>query len=555
MKAIFSLTVLFSLILFSCATKQKVDIIVHHGVVYTVDSNFSMAEAFAVKDGKFVAIGTNKDILDRYTAVKMIDAGGKAVYPGFIDAHCHFYSYGKTRTEADLIGCRSFKEMVDRVVAYSKTNKAPWIVGRGWDQNLWPGKEFPVKDTLDVLFPNTPIYLSRVDGHAALVNQKALDLAGINGKTKIEGGEVIKELYFPDYVKGLDRLKWSQITLIPTGVLIDNAADKVKSIIPPQNKDQIRQALLKAQEDCFHVGLTTVDDAGLDKNIIDIIDEMQKSGELKMRIYAMANPTEENFKAYLDKGPYKTDRLHVCSFKFYADGALGSRGACLLQPYNDKPEGQGFLLQKPEYYKQMARKLANSKFQMNTHCIGDSANRFILDTYGEVLGTKNDRRWRIEHAQIVNRNDFYKFGKYHILPSMQPTHATSDMYWAMDRIGSERLKGGYALKDLMKENGLIPTGSDFPVESINPLYGFYAAVARQDSVGFPDGGFQPENALTRQEALKGMTIWAAYSNFEEKEKGSIEPGKFADFVILDRDIMKIPIRGTQNVKVVYNSME
>jgi len=522
-------------VLLSCSQKQKVDIIVHHGIVYTVDSSFKVVEAFAIKDGKFVAVGTNEDILNHYSATKMIDAGGKAVFPGLIDAHCHFYAYGKMKTEADLVGCQSFKEMVDRLVVYSKTNKAKWIMGRGWDQNRWPDKEFPVKDTLDLLFPNTPVYLSRVDGHAALVNQKALDLAVISVETKVEGGNII--------------IKNGKLT----GILVDNAADKAKTVIPAPSKEEMKQYLLKAQEDCFKVGLTTVDDAGLDKNIIDLVDEMQKQGELKMRVYAMASSTEENLDYYLKHGPYKTERLNVRSFKFYADGALGSRGACLLKPYSDRPNEQGFLLSKPEYFTEMAKRIGNSSFQMNTHCIGDSANRYILNVYASVLGKDNNRRWRIEHAQVVNQEDIVKFGLYHILPSVQPTHATSDMYWAKERLGVERLKGGYAYKQLMEQNNVLPTGSDFPVESINPLFGFYAAVARQDSIGFPVGGFQPENALTREEALKGMTIWAAYANFEEKEKGSIETGKLADYVILDKDIMKIPLSEIRKVKVVSSS--
>jgi len=535
---------LFCIFLFSCKQKQKVDIIVHNGVVYTVDSSFTKAQAFAIKDGKFVAVGSNDEILNHYSATKTIDAGGKAIYPGLIDAHCHFYSYGKMKSEADLVGCLSFKEVIDRLVAYSKTNKSTWIIGRGWDQNRWPGKEFPVNDTLDLLFPNTPVYLSRVDGHAALVNQKALDLAAISSKTKIEGGKLM--------LKPQPTKETSNVLL--SGILIDNACDLVKKVIPLPSKAEMKQYLLKAQEDCFKVGLTTIDDAGLDKNIIDLIDEMQKKGELKMRIYAMANPTDENLQYYLKHGPYKSDYLHVCSFKFYADGALGSRGACLLKPYLDRPNEQGFLLNKPDYYKEMAKKIAASSFQMNTHCIGDSANRFILDVYASVLGKDNKRRWRIEHAQIVNKDDFVKFGTYHILPSVQPTHATSDMYWAKDRIGVERLKGGYAYKQLMEENGVLPTGSDFPVESINPLLGFYAAFTRLDSIGFPPGGFQSENALTREEALKGMTIWAAYANFEEKEKGSIEPGKFADYVILDKDIMKVTPPEVFKTKVVTNSL-
>ena len=534
--------------LISCNQKEKVDLIVHNGVVYTVDSGFRMAEAFAVKDGKFVAVGSNAEILDKYVSDKIIDAKGKAIYPGFFDAHCHFDSYGRMKTQCDLVGCRSFKEVVDRLVTYAKTNKASWIMGRGWDQNRWLGKAFPNKEALDKLFPNTPVYLSRVDGHAALVNQKALDLAGINGETEILGGQIF---VYPMLLNELDTTKHIPI---PDGMLIDNATDLVKKVIPKPTHQEMRLALLKAQEDCFKVGLTTVDIAGLDRDEIELIDSLQKKGELKMRIYAMASGTDENIDYYLKHGPYKTDRLHVCSFKFYADGALGSRGACLLKPYDDRPDETGFLLNKPAFYEEMAQKIANSPFQMNTHCIGDSANRFILNVYSKALGKNNNRRWRIEHAQVVNKDDFNKFGMYHILPSVQPTHATSDMYWAKDRIGEERLKGGYAYKQLLLQNGVLPTGSDFPVESINPLLGFYAAVARQDSAGFPAGGFQTENALTREEALKGMTIWAAYSNFEEKEKGSIEPGKFADFVILDEDIMKIPIREVRITKVVTNSM-
>ncbi len=554
------------IVMTSCHQKQKVDLILHNGVIYTVDGKFSVVQAFAVKDGKFIEAGSDDEIMRKYEASKTIDAGGKPVYPGFIDAHCHFYGYGRIRTEVDLVGCLSFKEMIDRVVKYSKTNKSPWILGRGWDQNRWPGKEFPVKDTLDKLFPNMPVYLARIDGHAALVNQKALDLAEIDHFTAIDGGTIVDKFLwkkhparlgkFYSFIEGKliskDTLVFEEI---PTGVLVDNATDLVKKVIPPPTKEEMRQYLLQAQADCSKVGLTTVDDAGLDKDVIDLIDEMQKKGELKMRIYAMASGTPENLDYYLSHGIIKTDRLHVCCFKFYADGALGSRGACLLKPYLDKPDQQGFLLNPPDFYKGAAKRIANSPFQMATHCIGDSANRFILQVYAEVLRLGNDRRWRIEHAQIVNENDFEMFGKYNILPSMQPTHATSDMYWAKDRIGAERLKGGYALKRLLAENKVLPTGSDFPVESINPLFGFYAAVSRQDSVGFPVGGFQSENALNREEALKGMTIWAAYSNFEEHEKGSIEPGKWADYVILDKDIMQIPIKEVRNVKVVTNSLK
>lgn len=528
----------------SVPQKEKADLIVHNAVVYTVDLTFSTTESFAVKDGKVIAVGKNDSILSKYEG-EMLDAEGKAVYPGFIDAHCHFYGYGKGLTQCDLVGTKSFDEVIQRVAEYSKTKKGEWIVGRGWDQNDWEVKEFPDRTKLDSLFPNTPVFLKRVDGHAALVNAEALSRAGITNDTKIDGGSI------EHYKNGISRkgeLKSSADNL--TGVLVDNAVDLVANKIPSASKPEAREALLLAQKNCFAVGLTTVDDAGLEKQVVDLIDEMQKNGELKMRVYAMLTDNKENLDYYLQHGIYKTDRLNVRSFKFYADGALGSRGACLLHPYSDKPEQQGFLLNRHEYYLEHAQKIAQKGFQMNTHCIGDSADRFLLDTYGYVLKGVNDKRWRIEHAQVINENDFDKFKKYSIVPSVQSTHATSDMYWAEKRLGPDRVKGAYAYKDLLSSYGMIALGTDFPVENINPMYTFYSSVARKDLKGFPEEGFQMENALTREETLKGMTIWAAYSNFEEKEKGSIEPGKFADFVILDKDIMKTNIDDVPNVKVV-----
>ena len=536
---LFPAIIFVSTVIISCSPeKQQADFIVHNAVVYTVDSAFSTAESFAVKDGKIIAVGKNDEILSRYDTKEKVDAQGKAVFPGFIDAHCHFLSYGLGLQRADLVGTKSFDEVIQRVVEFSKTNKSEWIMGRGWDHNDWDSpvgmagpKEFPTKTKLDSLFPNTPVFLKRIDGHAALVNSEALRRANITEKTKIDGGIV--------------EVKSGKTT----GIVIDNAVDLVAKVIPLPSKDARTKALHAAQADCFAAGITTVDDAGLDKEVIELIDELQKSGELTMRVYAMLTDNKENLDYYLEKGPYKTERMNVHSFKFYADGALGSRGACLLQPYSDKPEQQGFLLNKPEYYDEMAKKMYEKGFQMCTHCIGDSGNRFLVDTYGKVLSGKNDKRWRIEHVQVVNKNDFEKFGKYSIIPSVQSTHATSDMYWAEKRVGPERVKGAYAYKDLLQAAGLVALGTDFPVENISQLYTFYASVARKDLKGFPENGFQMENALTREETLKGMTIWAAFSNFEEKEKGSIEKGKFADFIILDKDIMKINIDEVPNVKV------
>lgn len=524
---------LLAVTFFSCASqKEQADLILYNAVVYTVDSSFSNAEAFAVKDGKFIAVGASKEIREKYEAKESIDAQGKAVYPGFIDAHSHFYGYGRWNSQAGLVGTQSFNEVVQKVVDYAKANKSSWIIGRGWDQNDWEVKEYPTRDTLDKLFPNTPIYLSRVDGHAALVNGTALREAGFTEKTIIQGGKL-------EVANG--RL---------TGVLQDNAADSIKQFFPKPTREEIEQFLLKAQKDCFGAGLTSVTDAGLEKQVIDIMDAMQKEGKLKMRIYAMLDPNKENLDHYLVKGPYKTDRLNVSSFKVYGDGALGSRGACLRHPYSDRPHETGFMIYPLAFYREIAAKLAKSPFQMNTHCIGDSTNRTLLNIYGEMLGENNDRRWRIEHAQVVPVEDIPLFGKYRVIPSVQPTHATSDMYWAEDRVGHERIKGAYAYKSLMKAYGLIPLGTDFPVEDISPLKTFYAAVSRQDAKGFPEGGFRKDEGLTREETLKGITIWAAYAAFEEKQKGSIEPGKFADFVMLDKDIMKAPMKEVLDTRVL-----
>lgn len=518
----------------SCAgtKRQPVDLIIYNGVVYTVDSVNTIVQSFAVKDGKIIAVGTNDQVVGKYEANEMVDALGKAIYPGFYDAHCHFNGYGFSLKMVDLVGTKSFVEVVQRIVDFQKKNNALWITGRGWDQNDWDVKEFPTKDTLDKLFPNTPLIVRRVDGHGALANQAALDKAGVTVNSKISGGIV-------DVKNG--KL---------TGILIDNAIGLVEKAIPEPTARQNFEALLAAQNNCFAVGLTTVDDAGLSKNVVMLIDSMHKSGDLKMRIYAMLTSSDENLDHYLQHGPYKTERLNVSSFKFYADGALGSRGACLLQPYSDKPDQIGFFLKDIPYYKEQAQKLYDKGFQMNTHCIGDSANRFILNVYGAVLKGKNDRRWRIEHAQVINKEDFHLFKEYSIVPSVQATHCTSDMDWADERLGPERIKGAYAYKELLKQNGYIAGGSDFPVEDINPLFGFYSAITRMHQDGTPKDGFQVENGLSREEALRSMTIWAARSNFEEHERGSLEPGKMADFVVLEQDIMKIDSLKAYDVKVM-----
>jgi predicted amidohydrolase YtcJ len=527
-----ALTALF----FSCNSQKEVDLIVHNAVVYTVDDKFSVAEAFAVKDGKIVETGNSELILKKYKG-KMLDAEAKAVYPGFIDGHSHFYGYGEGLQQSDLVGTKSWQEILGKLQQFGKENPEGWIIGRGWDQNDWANKEFPDNTKLNELFPNRPVVLTRIDGHAAIANKVALDLAGLKPGQKIVGGEV-------ETIGG----KLS-------GILVDNAQNAVNAKIPEQTVAQIRESFLDAQKNCFAAGLTSVTDCGINHNLIPVITELQKNGRLKMRIYAMLSDSKENYDFLFKNGAIKTDRLNVRSFKVYMDGALGSRGACLLEPYSDKPGYSGFFLSDKKHFAEVAQKIADAGFQMNTHAIGDSANREILNVYAKVLKGKNDFRWRIEHAQVVNQTDFKKFAENNIIPSVQSTHATSDMYWAADRLGSERVKGAYAFKQLLDQNGWIVLGTDFPVENINPMYTFYAAVVRKDMKGYPESGYQMENAMSREQALRGMTIWAAKGQFEEKEKGSIESGKVADFVILDQDIMKaddVQLFKTQVLKTYIN---
>ncbi|HRN47327.1 MAG TPA: amidohydrolase family protein, partial [Niabella sp.] len=323
-----------------------------------------------------------------------------------------------------------------------------------------------------------------------------------------------------------------------TGVLIDNAMNTVAGVIPQADKQQLEEALSVAQKNCFAVGLTTIVDAGLDHETIELIDTLQKEGKLKMRIFAMLSDSKKNYDWLKTRGKIKTDFLNVRAFKVYGDGALGSRGACLLQDYSDRPGWRGFLLSSIAHFDSVAKVIAENEWQMCTHAIGDSGNRTMLTIYSKYLKGKNDKRWRIEHAQVINRDDFHYFGDNNIIPSVQPTHATSDMYWAGQRLGLVRVKGAYAYRQLLGQNGWIALGTDFPVEDISTFKTFFAAVARKDAKGFPEGGFQPENALSREQTLRGMTIWAAKANFEEQEKGSLEKGKTADFIILDKDIMQ-----------------
>lgn len=523
------LPILLLVTILSCTKKEVVDTIVINANIYTVNADFEKAEAFAIKDGKIVAVGSSEAIKNGYSATYINDAKGKTLLPGFIDAHCHYVGLGLQQQLVDLSGTKSFDEVVERIVAFQKEKNTSFITGRGWDQNDWEIKEFPTKDRLDELFPDTPISVRRVDGHALLANQAAIDLAGVTVDTPEEGGFILK--------------KDGKLT----GVFIDGPMRLINRHVPDASLQTKIQALKDAERICLDYGLTTVDDAGLDRETIELIDSLHQSGDLKIRIYAMVSVSDSHIDYYTKKGIIKTDRLNVRSFKVYADGALGSRGAAMKEEYSDHANHFGAMVTPLDKLDAYAKAIAKSDYQMNTHAIGDSANYVMLKTYKEVLKGQEDRRWRIEHAQIIDVDDMHYFNN--IVPSVQPTHATSDMYWAEERVGSERMVGAYAFKDLLNTYGTVALGTDFPVEKVSPFLTFYAAVARQDLDQFPEGGFQMENALTREETLKGMTIWAAHSNFEENEKGSIEVGKVADFILLNKDIMQVDVTEIPTIKV------
>lgn len=523
----------FFTLLISCnsSKKQDADLLVYNAEIYTVDGNFATAEAFVVKEGKFLETGTAEDLEEKYEFAERLDAEGRTIIPGIIDAHAHFYRLGLQQQKVDLAGTKSFEEVVQRIVDFQEENNVDFITGRGWDQNDWEVKEFPDRDTLDILFPDTPVSVIRIDGHALLANKAALDKAGITADTPAEGGAI--------------EVKNGRLT----GILIDNPMDLIAAAEEePSVKEQVN-ALLEAEKISFSYGLTTVVDAGIDGSTVKLMDSLQQRDELKIRIYAMLSNTPANLDEYLEKDPVKTERLNVRSVKFYGDGALGSRGAALKAPYSDHDGHYGALLSPVEDFRKVAERVAASKFQLNTHAIGDSANVVVLETYTELLKDDEDRRWRVEHAQIIDEKDFKYFSK-NIIPSVQPTHATSDMYWAEDRLGPDRIKGAYAFKRLLDEAGIVALGTDFPVEEVSPFYTFYSAVARKDLENYPEGGYMPQEALSREETLKGMTIWAAYSNFEEEEKGSIEPGKFADFIILNKNIMEVQEDEIPNIQVM-----
>lgn len=523
---------LFLLLLFtiSIGCTKRVDLLVHNAKIYTVNTEFDLASAFVVKDGKFMEVG-GEELVKKYKPANTVDAQGLAIFPGFIDSHGNLFSLGLNQFKVDLRDAERIDQIVEIVQKHKKKYNQKLIVGSGWDENQWPDALFPNNQELNAAFPDTAVVLERLDGHAFLVNQKALEMAGIDSNTSIEGGQILKH-------KG--KL---------TGVLLDNAKKLVKKVIPVFSKEDKIEALLKAQEISFENGLTTVDHAGASKQDIYLIDSLQKTNLLKLRVYAMIENDPHSISHFVSRGKHKTDFLNVNSVMVFADGALGSRRAALIEDYSDQKGYKSSLLISKDSLMRLADLLADKSLQMNTHANGDAANRVVLEVYNQVLRSKEDPRWRIENAQIVAQEDFPQFNTK-IIPSVQPLHAVSDMDSAIERLGKERIKGAYAFKDLLDWSGILALGTDFPVENINPFETFYAAVARKIPGEKSSQVFQPSNSLSRYEALLGLTRWAAYANFEDSEKGSIEVGKHADFIILDRDIMEVKIESVLQTRIV-----
>lgn len=531
--------------------------------VYTVDAQNSVADAIAIRGDKIAAVGTADDLKRRYTSENIFDAEGKTVVPGFIDSHGHVSGLGSSLVELNLVGTASVQQ-IGEMVAKKASSSTPgqWIRGRGWDQNIWASKSkdkpFPTASMLDKSSPNNPVVLFRVDGHAVWLNSQALAIVEAAneadpGFTDVEGGRIVRDAGGK-----------------PTGIFIDNAVSVVMKNVPSYSKEEIQHSISLALQECLKFGLTSVHDMWVDEEDYSAYRELLASNRLPIRVYAAIGGDGDLWKQFLSTGPFIDSHRHlltVRAIKMYVDGALGSRGAALIEPYSDDPGNRGLTVNSFEAIRAVASEALAHGFQICTHAIGDRGNNIVLNAYEQALqqnpSRARDARLRIEHAQVLDPLDIPRFKKLGIIPSMQPTHCTSDMRWAEARLGPVRIRGAYAWRSLLDDGNIIPGGSDFPVESPNPLLGFYAAITRQDQDGLPRnagdvarsfqlsaegikdssafaGGWYAGQKMTREEALRAFTIWGAYAEFAEKEKGSIERGKFADLVILSKDIMTIP---------------
>jgi hypothetical protein len=523
------------------AAPAPADLVVTNARIYTVDANRPVAEAMAIRGGRVLFVGSSRGALAaRGPQTRVIDAAGAAIVPGIADAHVHLLDLGMALRSVDLVGSKSLDEVVARIAARARDLPAgTWITGNGWDQNDWADTRMPSHDALSRAVPRHPVLVSRVDGHAALANATALRLAGITAQT-------------PDPQGG--RIEHGASGEV-TGVLVDNAAGLVSGKIPADTHDDVRDATLAAIREANRHGLTSIHDAGVGAPVIDIYEELARAGQFSLRNYVMMQGDDSTLARYIRRGPQAAlydGHLWIRAIKIVADGALGSRGAALLDPYSDAPSTSGIVRAPQARIQDVAERALRAGFQLNVHAIGDRGNRIVLDAFEAALKRvpTADHRFRVEHAQILHHDDIPRFAQLDVIPSMQATHQTSDMYWASNRLGYARALGAYAWRSLLNTGVIIPNGTDFPVESVNPFFTFHASVTRQDSDNWPAGGWFPQERMTREEALKSITLWPAFAAFQERDMGSLAAGKFADFVILDRDIMTVApelLAGTQVV--------
>lgn len=513
------------------SVRETADLVLVNGRVHTVDPVRPFTTALAVRDGKILFVGSDTEARALVRAgTRVVDLGGMTVLPGLVDAHAHLLGLGRALRNVQLAGAESYDEVIRRVMQRAREVKAgEWIIGRGWDQNRWPVKEFPTHEALSRAVPSNPVVLTRIDGHALLANAAAMRIADVNASTKDpDGGRVLR---LPDGS--------------PSGVFIDNAKGLVERSIPRESREDRRRAILAAAAEANRWGLVGVHDAGESRAAIDELETIAREGRLTIRAYVMIADDSAAIAHYTARGPVMglyDGRIWIRSIKLYADGALGSRGAALLEPYSDDPGNRGLLVSQPAHLQRVAELALRRGFQVNIHAIGDRGNRIALDAFAAALKTvpRADHRFRIEHAQVISPADIPRFAALGVIPSMQSSHQTSDMRWAEARLGRERVRGAYAWRSLLNTGVVIPNGTDFPIEEVSPFITFHSAVTRQDSSGWPAGGWYPAEKMTRDEALESMTIWPAFAAFQENVTGSLTPGKYADFVILDRDMMTVP---------------
>lgn len=533
MKKLFVAFSLLSLLLASCMKGQQVDLIIYNAKIHSMDEQNHEFQAMAIRDGKIVELGPDRQIMNKYAADEYVDAEKKDVFPGLTDAHGHIMSYARMKLSVDLLGATSMADLKVRTEKYDQKNNLPFIVGRGWDQTVFPAGEKVTNEDLNVLFPNKPVLLHRIDGHAALANDKALKLAQITPTTVVEGGMI--------------EVKDGKCT----GLLLDNAITRLAEKMPDFKTSAIRSAVLEVQQDLLQFGITGVHEAGVNYDDFQLLKSLSASKKMHLDLYVMLFPTTKNIEFAKKNGKINQPHFVVRSFKVMGDGALGSHGALLKQPYSDEQHAHGLLTTKIEEIQRIALLSKQLGYQLNVHAIGDSTNRIVLSIFKEIAAKTPDHRWRIEHAQVVDPNDFSLFAASGAIPSVQPIHAVSDRHWAAKRLGSKRLKGAYAYRSLLEQTGILALGTDFPVEYYNPFLTIQAAVYRTNAENEPIGGFLTAETISEEECLKGMTLWPAIASFQENRIGSLEEGKDATFVMLSFPFKVQPTFESNYAHMVY----